>query len=49
MKRNFIKKIISGILLAALAATAVDVEILKKPFGVFLLAAGVYTVFQKGE
>ena len=35
--------------LGAWAATAVDVEILKKPFGVFLLAAGVYTVFQKGE
>ena len=35
--------------LGAWAATAVDVELLKKPFGVFLLAAGVYTVFQKGE
>ncbi len=33
--------------IAAWAATTVDVEILKKPFGVFLLAAGIYTVFSK--
>ena len=33
--------------LAAWAATAVDVEALKKPFGVFLLVSGLYTVFSK--
>lgn len=33
--------------IAAWAATTVDVEILKKPFGLFLLAAGIYTVFSK--
>lgn len=32
---------------AAWAATAVEVAALKKPFGVFLLAAGLYTVFSK--
>lgn len=33
--------------LGAWIATAVEVDTLKKPFGVFLLAAGVYTIFQK--
>lgn len=33
--------------LGAWLATAVKVEVLQKPFGVFLLAAGLYTVFQK--
>ena len=33
--------------LGALLATAADVAALKKPFGVFLLVAGLYTVFSK--
>ena len=33
--------------LGACLATAVDVSALKKPFGVFLLAAGLYTVFSR--
>ena len=33
--------------LGAFLATAVDVAALKKPFGVFLLVAGLYTVFSK--
>ena len=33
--------------LGSLLATAVDVAVLKKPFGVFLLLAGLYTVFGK--
>ena len=33
--------------LGPLLATAVDVAVLKKPFGVFLLLAGLYTVFGK--
>lgn len=36
-------------LLAALAATMLDVSALRKPFGVFLLLAGVATLFQKGK
>ena len=32
---------------AAWAATAIDVELLKKPFGVFLLLSGLYTVFSR--
>ena len=32
----------------AVLATAADVAVLKKPFGVFLLAAGIYTMLQKG-
>ena len=35
--------------LGAWIATAVDVAALKKPFGVFLLAAGVYTICQKDK
>ena len=31
----------------AVLATAADVAVLKKPFGVFLLAAGIYTMLQK--
>ena len=38
---------LAGTALAAWAATAVDVEALKKPFGVFLLVSGLYTVFSK--
>ena len=33
--------------LGAFLATAVDVAALKKPFGAFLLAAGLYTVFSR--
>ena len=33
--------------LGALLATAADVAALKKPFGVFLLVAGLYTAFSK--
>ena len=33
--------------LGSLLATTVDVAVLKKPFGVFLLLAGLYTVFGK--
>ena len=33
--------------LGAFLATAADVTALKKPFGVFLLVAGLYTVFSK--
>ena len=33
--------------IAAWAATAIDVELLKKPFGVFLLLSGLYTVFSR--
>lgn len=32
---------------ASLLATAVDISLLRKPFGIFLLFAGVYTIFQK--
>ena len=35
--------------LGAFLATAVDVAALKKPFGVFLLAAGLYTVFSRAS
>lgn len=35
--------------LGAFLATAVDVAALKKPFGVFLLAAGLYTVFSRAD
>lgn len=35
--------------LGAWIATAVEIDALKKPFGVFLLAAGVYTIFQKNR
>ena len=31
----------------ALAATTVDVSLLRRPFGVYLLAAGIYTLLQK--
>ena len=34
-------------LLGAWIATAVDVELLRRPFGVYLLAAGIYTLLQK--
>lgn len=32
---------------AALLSTAVDISLLRKPFGMFLLLAGFYTIFQK--
>ena len=47
------KAVPSGIVAAAAAAwlaTAVDVTILRKPFGIFLLLAGVMTLWQtKGQ
>lgn len=32
---------------AALLSTAVDISLLRKPFGMFLLLASFYTIFQK--
>jgi len=40
---------ITAALLGAWAATAMDVELLRKPFGVYLLASGVSLILPKKE
>ena len=40
---------VAAALLGAWAATAVDVELLRKPFGVYLLASGISLILPKKE